>query len=195
MSAIGLRNLSAVNKKTITLTILYWVLLAVMLVGVVGAVLPGVPGPSLILVAILVWCWVTKFAIPLLPLGLIFVALILSAAVEWLGTYWGAKQVGASKWSQLGMFAGMAVGFLGLLPALPIGGPIAGVLGGGLLGGFIGEYLYQRELPLGERLKIAGKVSLAIGLGALIGNLVEVVLAIAAVGIFIWSTWSSVMWG
>lgn len=177
------------------LTILYWVLVAVMLVGVVGAVLPAVPGPSLILGAILVWCIATKFAIPLLPLGLIFVALILSAAVEWLGTYWGAKQVGASKWSQLGMFAGMAVGFLGLLPALPVGGPIAGILLGGLLGGFMGEYLYQRNLPPGERLKRAGKVSLAIGLGALIGNLVEFGLAIVAVGIFIWSTWSSVMWG
>ena len=178
-----------------TLTILYWVLVAVMLVGVVGAIVPALPGPSLILGAILVWCLVTKFAIPLLPLGLIFVVLILSAAVEWLGTYWGAKQVGASKWSQLGMFAGMTVGFLGLLPALPVGGPIAGILGGGLLGGFIGEFLYRRNLPTEERLKVAGKVSLAIGMGALIGNLVEFVLAIVAVAIFIWSTWSSVMWG
>jgi hypothetical protein len=31
------------------------------------------------------------------------------------------------------MFAGMAVGFFGLLPALPVGGPIAGILLGGLL--------------------------------------------------------------
>jgi uncharacterized protein len=178
-----------------SLTVLYWILIAVMLVGVAGAVIPGVPGPSLILVAILVWCVVTKFAIPLLPFALIFGALILSAVVEWLGTYWGAKQAGASKWGQYGMFAGMAVGFFGLLPALPIGGPIAGILLGGLLGGFIGEYLYRRDLPSGERFKTAGKVSLAIGFGALIGNLVEVVLALAAVGIFVWSTWSSVMWG
>jgi hypothetical protein len=176
------------------LLILYWILIAVMLMGVAGAVLPGVPGPSLILAAILVWSLVTKFAIPILPMSLIFVALILSAAVEWLGTYWGAKQVGASKWGTWGMFAGMAVGFFGLLPALPFGGPIAGILLGGLLGGFVGEYLYRRNLPTPERLKTAGKVSLAIGFGALIGNLVEVVLAIAAVGIFIWSTWSSVMW-
>lgn len=177
-----------------SLFILYWVLIAVMLVGVVGAVAPGIPGPSLILAAILVWCIVTKFAIPLLPLGLIFLALILSAFMEWLGSYWGAKQVGASKWSQWGMFAGMALGFVGLLPALPIGGPIAGVLLGGLLGGFIGEYLYRSNLPSAERFKTAGKVSLAIGVGTLIGNLIEVVLAVAAIGLFIWSTWGSVMW-
>jgi len=176
------------------LMILYWILIAVMLVGVAGAVLPGVPGPSLILAAILVWCVVTRFAIPILPLGLIFVALILSAVVEGLGSYWGAKRVGASKWAQYGMFAGMAVGFFGLLPALPIGGPIAGILLGGLIGGFVGEYLYQRTLPTSERLKTAGKVSLGIGFGALIGNLIEVVLAIVAVGVFIWTTWGSVMW-
>ncbi len=176
------------------LVILYWILIAVMVVGVVGAVVPGIPGPSLILAAILVWCVVTKFAIPLVPLGLIFAALILSALVEWLGSYWGAKQVGASQWGQLGMFAGMALGFFGLLPFLPIGGPIAGVLIGGLLGGFVGEYLYRSNLPTNERLKTAGKVSLAIGVGTLVGNLVEVVLAIAAVGIFLWSTWSSMQW-
>lgn len=177
-----------------TLVILYWVLLAVMLVGVIGAVVPGIPGPSLILVAILVWCVATQFAIPLLPLGLIFVALILSALVEWLASYWGAKQVGASQWGQLGMFAGMALGFFGLLPALPLGGPIAGVLLGGLLGGFVGEFLYRGNLPTGERVKTAGKVSLAIGLGNIVGNLIEVTLAIAAIGVFIWSTWSSIMW-
>lgn len=176
------------------LVILYWVLIAVMAVGVIGAIVPGIPGPSLILVAILVWCVATKFAIPLVPLGLIFVALILSALVEWLGSYWGAKQVGASKWGQWGMFAGMALGFFGLLPALPIGGPIAGVLLGGLLGGFLGEYLYRSNLPNPERLRTAGKVSLAIGLGTVIGNLIEVVLAIAAIGLFLWSTWPTMQW-
>jgi uncharacterized protein len=195
MDAIALlKPFAADRRNTMNLMILYWILIAVMLVGVAGAVLPGVPGPTLILAAILVWCVVTKFAIPLLPLGLIFVALILSAVVEWLGSYWGAKQVGASKWGQYGMFAGMAIGFFGLLPALPVGGPIAGILVGGLLGGFVGEYLYQRNLPTSERIKTAGKVSFAIGFGALIGNLIEVVLAIVAVGIFIWATWSSVMW-
>lgn len=92
---------------------LYGILVVVMLVGVVGAVVPGLPGPSLILAAILVWCFVTKFAIALLPLSLIFLALILSAAVEWLGAYLGAKQVGASAWSQWGMMGGMTMGFFG----------------------------------------------------------------------------------
>jgi uncharacterized protein len=177
-----------------TITALYWVLVALMVIGIIGAVVPSIPGPSLILVAILVWCIVTKFAVPLLPLGFIFLALLLSAVVEWLGTYWGAKQIGASKWSQMGMFAGMALGFFGLLPFLPVGGPIAGVLVGGLVGGFIGEFLYRSNLPTPERLQTAGKVTMAIGFGAIIGNLIEVVLAIVAVGIFLWATLPEVLW-
>jgi uncharacterized protein len=176
-----------------SMMILYWVLVAVMVIGVIGAVVPAVPGPSLILAAIVVWCIATKFAVPLAPLALIFVALILSAAMEWLGSYWGAKQVGASRWGQLGMFAGMALGFLGLLPFLPVGGPIGGLLLGGLLGGFVGEYLYRRDLTGSDRIKTAGKVSLGIGLGTIIGNLIELVLAIAAVGIFLWATLPTMM--
>ncbi|MBC7516560.1 MAG: DUF456 family protein [Alkalinema sp. FL-bin-369] len=177
------------------LTVLYGILVVVMLVGIVGAVVPGLPGPSLILGAIVVWCLATKFAVPLGFFAVIFGVLILSAAVEWLGGYLGAKQVGASSWSQWGMMGGMAVGFFGLLPALPVGGPIVGLFLVGLLGGFIGEFLYRSDLAIPERLKMAGKVSLAIGLGSVVGNLVEGVLAVVAVAMFIWSTWGSVVWG
>ncbi len=171
------------------LTVLYWILIAVMLVGVAGAVLPGVPGPSLILGAILVWCFATKFALFGWPLGLIFLALILSAGVEFLGAYWGAKQVGASQWSQIGGLVGMGLGFFGLLPALPLGGPLVGILFGAVLGAFLGEYLFRGELAFKERLKQSLKVSVAIAVGSLIGNLLEVILAIVAVGIFVWATW------
>ncbi len=174
---------------------LYGVLVVVMLVGIVGAVVPGLPGPSLILAAIVVWCIATKFAIALLPLTLIFIALILSAAVEWLGGYLGSKTVGASPWSQWGMMGGIAMGFFGLLPLAALGGPIVGILVGGLMGGFGGEFLYRRDLAMGPRLKMAGKVCLAIGLGSLVGNLIELVLAIVAVGIFLWTTWPGMVWG
>lgn len=93
------------------------------------------------------------------------------------------------------MMGGMALGFFGLLPALPVGGPIIGLFVVGLLGGFCGEFLYRSDLELRDRLKTAGKVSLAIGLGSVIGNLAEGVLAVVAVAMFIWSTWGSVMWG
>jgi uncharacterized protein YqgC (DUF456 family) len=176
------------------ITILYWVLIAVMLVGVVGAVVPAIPGPSLILAAIFVWTIVQGFgSVSWPPLIAIFVILILSAGVELLASYWGAKQAGASKWGQIGALVGLGLGFFGLLPALPFGGPLIGILVGPLLGAIVGEFLYRRELPLGERTKVAVKAGVGVVVGSLIGNLIEGLLAFVAVVIFVWSTWPQVM--
>ena len=104
-------------------TILYWILIAVMVVGVIGAVVPVIPGPSLILGSILVWIVVQGVGnVSWTPLIAIFVILILSAGVQVLAGYWGAKQAGASKWGQTGALVGLGLGFFGLLPALPFGG-------------------------------------------------------------------------
>lgn len=176
------------------ITILYWILIAVMIVGVIGAVVPAVPGPSLILGAILVWTVVQGFAnVSWTPLIAIFVILILSAGVELLASYWGAKRAGASKWGQIGALIGLGLGFFGLLPALPLGGPLIGILFGPLIGAFIGEFIYRRDLELAPRSEQALKAGVGVVLGSLIGNLIEGLLALVAVGIFIWSTWSQVM--
>jgi hypothetical protein len=172
-----------------SITILYGVVIAVMLVGVVGAVVPGIPGPSLILAAILVWTIVQGFNVSWVPLIAIFVILILSAGVELLATYWGAKQAGASKWGQIGALIGLGLGFFGLLPALPLGGPLLGILVGPLVGAIIGEFFYRRDLPLEERTKQSVKAGVGVVVGSLIGNLIEGLLAFVAVVIFVWSTW------
>jgi hypothetical protein len=171
------------------MTILYWVLLAVMIVGVVGAVVPAVPGPSLILAAILVWTIATGFTVKWLPLIAIFAILILSAVIEFLASFWGAKRAGASKWGQIGALVGLALGFFGLLPALPLGGPLLGVLIGPLLGAIIGEFLYRRDLEFGPRLNQSVKAGVGVVVGSLIGNLIEGLLALVAVVIFVVSTW------
>jgi hypothetical protein len=171
-------------------TILYWILIAVMVVGVIGAVVPAVPGPSLILGAILVWTVIQGFGnVSWMPLVAIFVILILSAGVELLASYWGAKRAGASKWGQIGALIGLGLGFFGLLPALPLGGPLIGILFGPLIGAFIGEFLYRRDLELGLRANQALKAGIGVVLGSLIGNLIEGLLALFAVVIFVWSTW------
>lgn len=176
------------------ITIIYWILIAVMLVGVVGAVVPGIPGPSLILGAIVVWTIVQGFGnVNWAPLIAIFVILILSAGVELLATYWGAQQAGASKWGQIGALVGLGLGFFGLLPAWLIGGPLLGILIGPLLGAIIGEFLYRRELELGPRTKLAFKAGIGIVVGSLIGNLIEGLLALVAVVIFVVTTWPQVM--
>lgn len=168
------------------MTILYGLLILVMLVGIVGAVVPGIPGASLILGAIVVWGVVHGFTGLAWPLGVAIVVLIASVGVDFLATYWGAKQAGASKWGQIGAVVGLVLGFLGLLPALPFGGPLLGILLGPLLGAIIGEYLYRRDLNL------AVKAAIGILVGSVIGNLIQGVLAIATVVVFVFFTWSQV---
>jgi hypothetical protein len=171
---------------------LYWIVIAVMVIGVIGAIIPGFPGSSLILGALLVWSIATKFAGFGLPLIFIVTVLILSALVEYLALYFGVQQAGASKWSQYGAIAGMAIGFFGLLPALPFGGPLFGVLLGAILGSFIGEYLYRRNLDADARFKQALKASINVVIAAIIGNFIEAFLAALAVVIFVITTWDFV---
>jgi uncharacterized protein YqgC (DUF456 family) len=167
--------------------IIYWSLILLMLVGVVGAVVPALPGASLILIAIVIWGFVQKsFDAINIPLIVTAVVLVLSIGVDFLAGYIGAKQAGASKWGQIGAFVGLIVGFLGLLPALPFGGPLLGMLLGPLLGAIIGEYLFCKNF------QTAVKAGIGIVVGTLIGNVIQGLLAVASVAVFIYSTWPQV---
>ena len=165
------------------MVILYWLLLALMVVGIIGAVVPAIPGASLILIAIVIWGIVQGFSSIGTALITAIVVLILSVGIDFLASYWGAKQAGASKWGQIGAIAGLFLGFFGLLPALPVGGPLLGILAGPLLGAIIGEFLFRRDL------RLAVKAGIGIVVGSLIGNLIQGVLAIAAVAVFVFTTW------
>lgn len=166
---------------------LYWCLLALMAVGVIGAFVPGMPGAILIVIAIVIWGITQGFAGLGIPLTVALFVLLASVGVDFLAAYLGVKQAGGSKWGQIGAIVGLVLGVLGLLPALPFGGPLLGLLLGPLIGAIVGEYLYRRDL------KIAAKAGIGIVVGSLIGLLVEGSLAIVAVIVFLLSTWSQVM--
>ncbi len=170
-------------------TILYWVLVAVMVIGAVGELIPGMPGATLILGSILVWAIATQFAGIGWPIIIVFALLILSAAIEFLAAFIGAQQFGASKWGQFGAIIGLVVGVLGLLPALPVGGPILGVLIGPFLGAFIGEYLSRKKVEGESKFQTSLKASIGTVVGSIIGNLIDGLLAIIAVVVFILTTW------
>ncbi len=53
----------------------------------------------------------------------------------------------------------------------------------------MGEYLYRRDL------KLAFKAGVGIVVGSLVGNLIQGLLAIATVGVFLFTTWSQVVGG
>ncbi|MEM8640741.1 MAG: DUF456 family protein [Cyanobacteria bacterium P01_G01_bin.54] len=171
------------------MVLLYWLLVGVMLVGAIGELVPGLPGVMLVLAGVLVWTVVTGFAGIGWPLLVVLGLLVLSSAIEAIASYWGAKQLGASIWGQLGAIIGLIVGFLGLLPTLPVGGPILGALIGPFIGAFVGEFLHHYTLPLRERCIVALKSSLGTVLGTIVGNFIDGAIAILAVILFVFSTW------
>lgn len=175
-----------------SLFVLYCALVAIMVVGLVGAFVPALPGIGLIVAAVAVWTFAASAEILNAALVTAVVAFVLSLGVGYLATYLGARQVGASRWGQIGAIAGLIIGFLGLLPALPFGGPIVGILLGTMLGAFIGEFCYRKELPINSRLAFSSKVSVAVVVSSLIGTLLEGLLALTAIVVFVLTTWSTV---
>lgn len=163
--------------------IIYWFILILMGIGVIGAMVPALPGASLILVAVLLWGAIQGLGSVKLALIVAVIVLLLSLGVDLLATVWGAQKAGASRWGQIGAIVGLLLGVLGLLPALPFGGPLLGLFIGPFLGALVGELLFRRDL------KRAFKAALGVVISALIGNVVQGVLALAAMVVFIVTTW------
>ncbi|HZG38215.1 MAG TPA: DUF456 family protein [Nodosilinea sp.] len=185
---------TAINAPAVWHLSLYWVLVLVMAVGVVGAVVPALPGITLIVGAIVVWGLVVGFAGLKWALGVAIAALLLSIAIDYLAGVLSAQRVGASNWGQTGAFIGMFFGLFGLLPLLPTGIPLLGLLLGTVLGAFTGEFLHRRELKLLQRIKQSAKVGLAIVVGTLVGNILQGILALISLIVFLVTTWPG-NWG
>ncbi len=180
---------TAVNASQAWHLALYWLLVMVMLFGVVGAVVPALPGITLLVAAIVVWGLVAGFAGLKWALGVAIAAMILSFIIDYLAGVLGAQRVGASNWGQVGAFVGMFLGLLGLLPFLPTGIPLLGILLGTVLGAFTGEFLHRRELKLLQRIQQSAKVGLAIVVGTLVGNILQGILALVSFIVFMVTTW------
>lgn len=162
-------------------TALYYVIAAVLiLVGLVGTVLPALPGLPLVFVGMLVAAWAGGFEHVGLPmLVLLGVLTMVSLVVDFWATALGAKRVGASRMAiigaMLGTFAGLFFGPIGLLL-----GPFVGALGG--------ELLDRRSIG-GADLGDAAKISFGTWLGILFGIVLKLGLAFAMLGLFALDWW------
>ncbi len=124
--------------------LILWITLMVMLLGLLGSVLPGLPGVPLIFAAALIYAYLTDFEFVggsvIILLG--FLTLVAFVA-DFLGTAYGARRFGASNWGTVGGAVGGLIG--ALAGALLFGvGALFGLLGGTIVGVFVGEYL-RRE--------------------------------------------------
>jgi uncharacterized protein YqgC (DUF456 family) len=151
---------------------LLWLLAAALIVaGLVGTVLPALPGAALVLAGIVLGAWIDDFArVGVGTLALIAVLAVLAWVLDYVAGLLGAQKAGASRQALIGAALGTVAGlFLG----------VVGVLFMPLVGAAVGEYLARRDQ------RHALRVGVATWLGILVGLLAKVVLAFVMIGIFL----------
>jgi uncharacterized protein YqgC (DUF456 family) len=115
----------------------WWIItLLLMFIGLVGTVLPLVPGTTIILAGAIVHRLMLGEAHSAgwWTLGGLIVLTLLSYALDFVSGALGAKWFGATRWGALGGIVGAIVGlFFGIIGIFV--GPLVGVLIGELLGG------------------------------------------------------------
>lgn len=146
--------------------------IALMLIGLIGSVLPFIPGSPLILLGAFIYAWYTDFLVVTWgTLVILLLLTVLSQILDYLASILGAKKFGASRWGMSGAFLG---GIIGLFS-----GGILGILIGPFIGALLLESLHGQDLP----------ASLKIGLGTLVGFLGgaigKIIIALTMIGIFL----------
>lgn len=153
-------------------TILIIISFGLVLIGLVGVVLPLVPGIIFSWFGFLLFAYATSFTVISLKLVLIFLGLTaLSVIFDAVAPLLGAKKYRASKFGILGSFAGFLLGILFLGPLGALLGPLAGA--------FLGEYFSGRE-PREAMQSVRGAM-----LGFLAGTLVKLVIILIMLGFLI----------
>jgi uncharacterized protein len=153
--------------------VFWWFLtIALFAVGLIGAVVPILPGTTIILAAAIIHRlmlgpqksigWKTIVVLVLLTL--------LSYVFDFLGSYFGAKYFGATRWGAFGAIVGALIGLL-------FG--VIGLFAGPVIGAVVGEFIAGKRMIDAGR---AGWGSLLGNLGAMIGRLV---IALVMISIFL----------
>lgn len=157
----------------LTSTIAFVLALIVMVIGLIGIVLPVVPGILLILLAGFVYAVAEGFQAIGWPTLLVWavLALIALTADIWASTV-GAKMGGASGWSIL---FGLVGGLVGLV-VLSLPGAILGAIAGVLI----------TEIVLVGDWRQAFKAGGGWMLGWLLSTVFQLVIGLAMMAIFVW---------
>jgi uncharacterized protein len=145
--------------------------IVMVIIGLIGVVMPALPGHILILAGLIVGAWANGFmrvgVWTLVVLGVIALA---SYGVDFVAVALGAKKLGASPRAMTGAALGTLAGLFFGLP---------GVIVGPFVGAVIGELTTHRDLAK------AGKAGMAAWIGFAIGTAVKVALAFLMIGIFL----------
>jgi len=145
--------------------------IALFAVGLIGTVLPILPGTTIILAAAIIHRVIlgAEKSIGWKTIVVLVLLTLVSYAFDFLGSYFSAKYFGATRWGALGAIAGALVGlFFGII----------GLFAGPVIGAVAGEFIAGKRMIDAGR---AGWGSLLGNLGALIGKLT---IALVMINVF-----------
>jgi uncharacterized protein YqgC (DUF456 family) len=152
--------------------LLWWILSAlIVLGGLVGTIIPALPGVPLIFGGLLLAAWAEGFQ----SVGSTTIAILggltaLAWLIDFLAAALGAKRLGASQMAFWGATVGAIVGMFFGLPGI-------------MLGPFLGAVL--AELSIGRTLDDAGRAGYGAWLGVIVGTAAKLAIAFFMVGIFL----------
>ncbi len=149
--------------------------------GLVGSLVPLLPGPVLIWLGTLLWAIADQFRAVGWP-TLVVLALLgtLAWSSDWVVIVFGVRRTGASWKTVLGAIVFGILGGVLFSGVPPLIGSIVGTVIGAVFGILLVEYLQKRNWELAFR---AGKGYI---LGYLAANLLEFLLALLMIAIFAW---------
>jgi len=154
------------------LVVATWALsLSLMAVGLIGVVLPMVPGTLLILIAAIVHKLLLPADLSWLAVGYIGIFWVLSMIADFGGVLIGTRWFGGSKWGAAGAGGGAFIGLFFSFPAL-------------ILGTIFGAMAAEKFVA-----KKTGREALRAGAGAAVGFVISIVArlgcAVVMVGLFL----------
>lgn len=148
-------------------TILALLLVAI---GIIGSVLPMLPGVPLVFAGMLLAAWHGDFArVGILSMVIIGAIGVLAWAVDFFASIVTAKKVGASKNALIGAGLGAVLGIFAGLPGLILGPAIGAVIG---------------ELTAHSNKTKATVVGVAAGLGFVLAMVIKLLLILVMLAIF-----------
>jgi uncharacterized protein YqgC (DUF456 family) len=152
-------------------TLLWIFAILLVIIGLVGIVVPALPGPVLVYAGLFLAAWIDGFdKVGWLPLTVLGALTALTFFADFVASGAGAKRAGASKQAVIGAMMGTVVGvFFG----------IAGLFIGPFIGAAAGEFLADRDLVK------AGRVGYGTLVGLVLGAAMKVALALAMIGLFV----------
>jgi uncharacterized protein len=158
----------------------FWFALAVMVIGLLGTVLPGVPGVLLIYAAAVVYTLVEGLARVSIP---VLIVLTVLAAIGATSDIWVSQTMGrAGGASGKALAAGLALGVVGMIVGFFFAGigALAGAVIGSIAGIVLVEYRRRRDV------KGAARAGASWLIGYLVSALVEFTVGLVMIGVFFW---------